>query len=203
MSIKEKVKAMIAEKERGSILFLQDFMELGDAVGVRAALCSLVAEKELVRLARGIYCRPQFLNEYGVALAFPSPETIAEAVARKENIRIIPYGDQAACRLGLSTFRISDLKYLTDGAPRVLKLAGSRAVYFNHTSEVKIFAYKNRMMQDLAMALRALGAEYFEDEWKRRRISALLRNVPDDEFRMDIVLPPAWVGKILTELRDR
>ena len=78
-----------------------------------------------------------------MSATIPEPETIAYALAAKDRFRIIPYGDQAAYKLGLTGLRISDLKYLTDGDPRHIKLAKGRKVYFNHTSEVRMFDYCN------------------------------------------------------------
>ncbi len=36
---------------------------------------------------------------------------------------------------------ISMQKYLTDGSPRVISLSATKKIYFNHTSEVKMFAF--------------------------------------------------------------
>jgi len=131
----------------------------------------------------------------------PSPEEIAYTLAAKERIKIIPYGDQAALTLGLTPFRLSEHKYLTDGTPRVIKLAGGKRIYFNHTSEVKMFAYRNETMQLMSSAVRALWEDYLEkDEEKVRKMRKIMHTVSEEDFRTDIVLPPAWVGEILTDL---
>ena len=153
----------------------------------------------ILRLARGIYCYPKIEGEYSMSATIPDPETIAYALAAKDRFRIIPYGDQAAYKLGLTGLRISDLKYLTDGSPRHINLAKGRKVYFNHTSEVRMFDYCNETMQLVASAIRALGEEMIDAE-RKRIIHEHLMTVPEKEFLKDITLPPAWVQKIILDI---
>ena len=132
----------------------------------------------------------------------PSEETIAYAVAERERIRIIPSGDQAARKPGITGMSISSLKYLTDGAPRVINLAKGRKIYFNHTSEVKMFDFCNETMQMISSAIRALGADMI-GEREKQILQEAIRKVPDKEFEKDITIPPAWVQAIMLELWNR
>lgn len=201
-TIESKMRSKIMEWGRGRIFFLEDFDELEDPVSVRQFICSMVSEGFVIRLARGIYCYPRLsAPEYGPATIIkPDSETIAQALAARENVRITPYGDQAAYKLGLTTMYISSQKYLTDGSPRVIHLAADRKIYFNHTSEVKMFAFQNENMQMLSSTLRAMGNDYFDNPERRRKVHEILRAVPDKEFNNDIKIPPAWVGKILQDI---
>lgn len=200
-TIEADMRTMIRGWGRGRIFFLDDFACLCDPVSVRQFICGMVEEGFVIRLARGIYCYPRLAEgEYSSRMLLPDAETIAYALAAKENVRIIPYGDQAALKLGLTTITVSNQKYLTDGSPRVINLSADNKIYFNHTSEVKMFAFRNETMQLLSSAIRAFGKEYFEDEEKKRAIRAILKGVPEDEFNRDITLPPAWVGKIITDI---
>lgn len=195
------MRSMIRGWGRGRIFFLDDFSCLNNPVSVRQFICGMVDEGFVARLARGIYCYPRLSEgEYTSRMVLPSPETIAYALAAKENVRIIPYGDQAAVKLGLSSLVVSNQKYLTDGSPRVINLTATNKIYFNHTSEVKMFAFRNETMQLLSSAIRALGKEYFESEEKKRQVRSILKDVSEEEFSRDIILPPAWVGKIITDI---
>ena len=200
IGINTEVWELIRSWGRGKIFFPQDFAQLESPDCVRQALCVLTNERQIIRLAHGVYCYPRIVGEYKMQTVYPSEESIAEAIAAKENVRIIPYGDQAGYKLGLTTFRVSDLKYLTDGAPRKINLAKGRKIYFNHTSEVKMFAFCNENMQMLSSAIRALGKEYLDDPVKKRTMHDILRKVPEAEFAKDIVLPPAWVGEIILDV---
>ena len=199
-TIESKMRSMIIGWGRGRIFFLDDFSCLEDPVSVRQFICGMADEGFVIRLARGIYCYPRLSEgEYSSRMIIPDPETIAYALAAKENARITPYGDLAAYKLGLTTMVVSSHKYLTDGSPRIINLSSSRKIYFNHTSEVKIFAFKNEKMQMLSSAIRALGKEYFEDEEKKRQIRSILREIPEEEFARDITIPPVWVGDIIRD----
>lgn len=200
-SIESLMRETIMRWGRGRIFFLDDFASLDDPVSVRQFLCGMVREGFVVRLARGIYCYPRLTSgEYSSRMMLPDEETIAFAIAKKENVRIIPYGDKAAVKLGLSSLVVSSHKYLTDGSPRVINLSASKKIYFNHTSEVKMFAFRNETMQLLSSAIRALGKDYFENEAIRRKVRSILKDVSENDFYNDITLPPAWVGRIITDI---
>lgn len=198
IGVQKQVLEKIRNMERGTIFFIDDFVELGSAGSVRIALMELKKQGLIIRPARGIYCYPKVRSEYS-GLITPSPESIAEALAAKERVRIIPYGDYAAYKLGLSGIRVSNLKYLTDGASRTINLTSEKKIYFNHTSEVKIFDFCNETMQMISSAIRALTEECLDGE-KRRIIHSHLRTVPEEEFMKDITIPPAWVGDIMLEI---
>ena len=198
LGVQKLVLEKIRQMDRGTIFFIDDFIELGSSGAVRIALMELKKQGIILRPARGIYCYPQILSEYA-GVKTPTPESIAEALAKKERVRIVPYGDQAAYRLGLTGLQLSTLIYLTDGASRVINLTSEKKIYFNHTSEVKMFDYCNETMQMIASAIRALTEEYLVGE-KKRIIHKHLRAVPEDEFMKDITIPPAWVGEIILDI---
>ena len=195
---------MLRSWERGRFVFTDDFASLESQGSVRIGLCQLVKDGVLHRIARGIYYYAGITGDINVKTSFvmPSEDTIAYAVAERERIRIIPYGDQAAKKLGITGMSISMLKYLTDGAPRVINLAKGRKIYFNHTSEVKLFNFCNETMQMISSAIRALGADMI-GEREKQILQEAIRKVPDKEFEKDITIPPAWVQAIMLEIWNR
>lgn len=200
-TIEYRMRSMIIGWGRGRIFFLEDFASLNDPMSVRQFICLLVDEGFVVRLARGIYCYPRLSEgEYSSRMILPDEETIAYALAARENVRIIPYGDFAAQKLGLTGMAVSCNKYLTDGSPRTINLSSTRKINFNHTSEVKMFAFCNETMQKLSSAIRVLGKEYFEDEGIKRKVRTILKDIPEDDYNRDITLPPAWVGLIMNDI---
>ena len=198
LGVQKLVLEKIRQLDRGTIFFIDDFIELGSSGAVRIALMELKKQGIILRLARGIYCYPQISNEYSGYIT-PTPETIADTLAKKERVRIIPYGDNAAYKLGLTGLQVSNLKYLTDGASRIINLSSGKKIIFNHTSEVKIFDFCNETMQMISAAIRTLTEECLDGE-KKRIIHKHLRTVPEDEFLKDITIPPAWVGKIIMDI---
>ena len=198
IGIKTLVLEKIRKMPRGTIFFIDDFIELGSLGSVRLALMELKKEGLILRPARGIYCYPKIRSEYSGFIT-PTSESIAEALAAKERVRIIPYGDQSAYRLGLTGLQLSNLKYLTDGPSREINLTEGKKIFFNHTSEVKMFDFCNETMQMVSSAIRVLTEECLDGE-KKRKIHKHLRTVPDEEFMKDITIPPAWVGEIMLEI---
>ena len=199
-----QMRWMLRSWERGRFVFTDDFASLESQGSVRIGLCQLVKDGVLHRIARGIYYYAGITGDINVKTSFvmPSEETIAYAVAERERIRIIPYGDQAAKKLGITGMSISMLKYLTDGAPRVINLAKGRKIYFNHTSEVKMFDFCNETMQMISSAIRALGADMI-GESEKQILQEAIRKVPEKEFEKDITIPPAWVQAIMLEIWNR
>ena len=199
-----QMRGMLRSWERGRFVFTDDFASLESQGSVRIGLCQLVKDGVLHRIARGIYYYAGITGDINVKTSFvmPSEETIAYAVAERERIRIIPYGDQAARKLGITGMSISSLKYLTDGAPKVINLAKGRKIYFNHTSEVKMFDFRNETMQMISSAIRALGADMI-GEREKQILQEAIRKVPEKEFEKDITIPPAWVQAMMLELWNR
>lgn len=200
----KQMREMLRTWERGRFVFTDDFASLESQGSVRIGLCQLVKDGVLHRIARGIYYYAGITGDINVKTSFvmPSEETIAYAVAERERIRIIPYGDQAARKLGITRMSISTLRYLTDGAPRVINLAKGRKIYFNHTSEVKMFDFCNETMQMISSAIRALGTEMI-GEREKQILQEAIRKVPEKEFEKDITIPPTWVQVIMLEVWNR
>ena len=116
-NIESDILRRLAGMGRGRIFFAQDFYDLWPEGTVRYAL-SILAEKGLIaRLARGVFCFPE-LSEHGMKMLLPEPDTVAQAVADRARVRIVPVKDQAACLVGLTGLSFNQYVYLTDGAPR-------------------------------------------------------------------------------------
>ena len=200
-NINSAMREMIQEWGRGRIFFLDDFACLDAPIAVRKFISEMAEDGFIARLARGIYCFPRMAGDsYSTRMLLPEAEEIAHALAEKESIRILPYGDEAAYRLGLTTMRVGNLRYRTDGSPRTINLSKGSKIYFNHTSEMKMFAYRNETMRLVATAIRDLGEEYICTDDKTRLIRHHLRQVPESDYMKDIVLPPAWVREIIDRI---
>ena len=198
-SIEKEILKDLTQKGRGRIFFAQDYYDRWPDSTVRYSLAEMAKEGQIVRLARGVFCFPR-LSEYGMKMILPEPGEIAEAVAEKSRIRIVPYGDQAAYLVGLAAFQFSKTTYLTDGAPRIIHLSNGRTIEFRHTSEMRIFAFRNRKMQLLSNGIRAVGKDRIKAD-EKEAIKFHLSSVPDDDFNHDLQLCPEWVRDILLDSR--
>lgn len=198
ISTETAIRQQILKWGRGKIFFANDLTMCGTPDCVRQALCVLTDEQYICRLARGIYCFPRLEGEYNIQTIYPSTESIAEAIAERSKIRIIPYGDQAAYLVGFTTLQMGRYTYLTDGAPRTIK-ANYTTIVFHHTSEMRIFSFRNRTMQLLSLAIRAVGKEGYTPEMAAIAAEHIT-NVPKEDFEHDIKLCPVWVAELMFEL---
>lgn len=197
--IEDQIIARLLAKGRGRIFFAQEFYDLWPESSVRFALSNLNVEGNIARLARGVFYFPE-LSEHGMKMILPDTDTIAHAVADKTKVRIVPYGDQAAYLVGLTSVQFSASTYLTDGAHRKIHLANGRMIEFRHTSEMRIFAFRNRKMQLISNAVRTIGKENIKIG-ERETIKWHLDSVRPEEFEADIQLCPEWVRDLLLDLK--
>lgn len=197
--IEDQIVALLTKSGRSRIFFAQEFYDFWPDSSVRFALSNLNVEGKIARLARGVFYYPE-LSQYGMKMILPDVDTIAHAIADKTKVRIVPYGDQAAYLIGLTSIQISSSTYLTDGAPRKIHLANGRTIEFRHTSEMRIFAFSNRKMQLLSNAMRAFGRGNIRIE-EKEILKWQLDSVPLADFESDIQLCPEWVRDILLDLK--
>ncbi|WP_411897398.1 DUF6088 family protein [Elizabethkingia occulta] len=193
-SVDNKIIAKIKKAKRGSLFFIEDFLNLGTSKAVSKALERLVEKEELSRVSRGIYSRLRIDAVLGAIS--PTTEEIAEAVRRRDKARIIPTGILALNALGLSTQVPMNLVYLTDGAARTIQI-GKRKIIFKKTSPRNLAAIGS--ISSLAIqALREIG----KDKVTEDEINSILRQLEkEDPYRLqhDIKLAPEWIRIIMRQ----
>jgi hypothetical protein len=101
----------------------RDFLDLGSRAAVDQALTRLVKAGELRRVGRGLYDLPRISRTLNRS-APTSLDSVVAAVARRDNIRVMPDGIIAANRLGLTNAVPAKADYVTDGATRTIKVDG-------------------------------------------------------------------------------
>ena len=129
--VENRIAESLKTFKRGSVIFVDDFLDKGNHESVKKALLRLKEKEVLVRLAHGIYLYPKVDKELGVL--FPSIEEIAKAIARRDKVSIVPTGVQALSKFGLSTEVPTKVVYLTDGSARTVKI-GKRTITFKKAS---------------------------------------------------------------------
>jgi hypothetical protein len=192
--IEAKVAEKLKKTIKGSVLFVDDFLDLGNPESIKKALLRLKEKDILVRLSHGIYLYPKIDKELGIL--FPSTEEIAKAIARRDKARIVPTGVQALNKLGLSTQIPMKVVYLTDGATRSIKV-GKRTITFKNTSPKNLLA-KGKISSLVIQALKTIGQNKV-DENTMERIQAILKNETKENIINDAKLSPAWINRILMQ----
>jgi hypothetical protein len=191
-SIESQILNIINKIKRGSLIFPEDFRELGSSEAVRLALHRLEKEHRIIRVAQGIYVRPKISKLIGEIL--PSAEEIMKGIARRDKIRILPTGSYALNALGLSSQVPMKIVLLTDGSPREVKL-GKRTIKFKKTTPKNLMA-KGKISSLVIQALKEIGnSKQTEDE--ENKIINLLKKENHINLLHDISLAPVWIQKIM------
>ena len=192
--VENKIAEVLKSHPKGSVLFVDDFLDYGNPESVKKALLRLKEKEILVRLAHGIYLYPKIDKELGVL--FPSTEDIAKAIARRDKARIIPTGVYALNRLGLSTQVPMKIVYLTDGATRSIKI-GKRTISFKRTSPRNLMTI-GKISTLAIQALKEIGQENVDDEILKQ-LKVVLKKETQENILHDAKLAPAWINKILKQ----
>lgn len=194
-SIEDKIYSSIKRRRNGTIFFASDFIYAGNAKSVNKALERLANGQKILRLSKGIYCKPKIDSELGLGVIYPTLEEIANAIAKRDKSRIMPTGDYALNRLGLSTQVPMNAVYYTDGTPRKIQIYNGRGIRFLRVAPKKL-AFKNMLSAMLTFALQIIGKGNVSEK-HGTRIREILSQVPQQEIGKDYVLMPDWIRTII------
>lgn len=193
--VENKIAESLKKLQKGSILFVDDFLDFGNPESVKKALFRLEKKGVLVRIAHGIYLYPKKDKDLGIL--YPSAEQVAVAIAKRDRARIIPTGIQALNKLGLSTQVPLKVVFLTDGAARSIKI-GKRTITFKKTSPKNLLA-EGEISSLVIQALKSIGQDKVEDDSLKKMLE-ILRKEKKKNILHDAKLAPAWINRILTSV---
>lgn len=191
-SVEGKIIDRIMKVEKGKLIFPEDFQSLGSSEAIRLSLHRLEKNKLITRVAQGIYVRPKMSKYIGEVM--PTIEEIAKGIAKRDKIRIVPTGVYALNVLGLSTQVPMKLVFLTDGAPRSIKI-GKQTLKFKKTTPKNLMA-KGEISSLAIQALREIGKDNVTEEEEEKVIN-LLKKEKQELLEHDIFLAPVWIQKIM------
>lgn len=191
-NIEIQILAKVKKAKRGSLFFSENFMSLGQADAIRKALERLVKSGELSRVATGLYVRPELDPIIGPVS--PSIDAIAKAIAKRDKARIVPTGNYAINRLGLTTQIPMKVVYLTDGAARKIQI-GKQSITFKKVTPKNVAAL-GELSRLAIQALRTIGEKNVTPE-QIEKIRNLLKKEKTTLLQHDMKLAPAWIRKII------
>jgi hypothetical protein len=195
--IANKIVSRIRGHGMGWCFTPKDFADLGSAESVRIKLFRLTKQKVIRRLAKGLYDYPEEHPKLGVLS--PSPDTVAQALARHETSRIQATGSYAANLLGLSDQVPARVVYLTDGRARRVMI-GNLEIRLKQTT-LRNMATAGRISGMVIQALRYIG----KDRLTPVHLAKLRRKLsPADKkcLRADLIHAPAWMHKPLRQVSE-
>jgi hypothetical protein len=186
----------IKRNRRGKIFFADEFRKLGANEAVRQALSRLCKKQFLIRLSAGIYLYPQCDKLVGIV--YPSIETIAKTIAKREKTRLIPTGAYALNALGLSTQVPAKVVFLTDGTARIVKVGKKATVKFKRTV-AKNLSFKGKISLLAVSTLKEIGKNKVTAE-HLQKIKEALRHEKREYILHDANLAPVWISNIILNL---
>jgi hypothetical protein len=174
-----------------------DFVDLGSRDAVATAIKRHKAAGVIRSVGRGLYDVPRHHELLG--LLWPSIEKVADAIARKDGLRLQPTGVYAANLLGLSEQVPAQVVYLTDGASRNVKV-GPTQIVFKRTTP-RHMAAAGRLSGLLIQAFRSMKQVHV----KPQHIERLRSRIPAKEraaILSDLALAPAWMHAYFKQLAN-
>ncbi|MEP7080912.1 MAG: DUF6088 family protein [Ginsengibacter sp.] len=194
-SIHKQIEHSIAKRKKGDLIFPTDFREKGTQAAVKMALSRISKKGNLKRLAHGIYYMPKIDPLFGPL--FPAPEEVADAIAKKEKVRIQPSGAYALHRLGLTSQVPTRLVYITDGENRQIKI-GKTTIRFKATTPKKM-ALEGEISSLVILALDELNPENIDNETEKK-IKEILKNEDHRRLKKNLSLTSARIHDYIIKI---
>ena len=198
-SVHNKILARIRGKGRGCAFSSKDFLDLGNRNSVDKTLSRLCAQEIIRRVASGIYDFPRKDEELGGKLS-PNIHEVAQAIARKNGVRIQPSGAQAANLLGLSTQLPAQVVYLTNGKSRTVDIA-NRTLIFKRV-EPREMQPGSDIGVLVTQALRYIG----RDQVDKKVIDYLHRQISESDYKKllkDARYMEDWIWEAVQRIASR
>jgi hypothetical protein len=195
-SVSDRIMKRARARGRGGVFTPSDFLDIAGRSAIDQALSRLAKSGQLRRLARGLYDFPKVHPKLGPLS--PTPDDVAQALARETGSQVQIAGARAANALGLSTQVPAKSTYLTDGPSRRVVL-GKRVVDLRHASPKHLIA-PGSPAGTVVQALRHVGAVRAADVAlvAARRLSANDKKT----LASTAVQAPAWMRLTLVSIAN-
>ena len=202
--LKDRILSRISDGARSTVWTVNDFLDLGNYDAVRKMLQRLASAGDIRRIDDGLYDKPQ-LNRLTKKDDPPNPRQVIDAVARRNQIRVLVDGMTAANDLGLTNAVPARIVVHTDARLRPIKL-GNMTISFKPTAASRLY-WAGRPAMRLIQALHWLK-DTTDVPTLSAQIRALLKRIPDpqpilDDLAQGLPTLPAWMQDLLRPLLDR
>lgn len=188
-SINKQIESKVKRSKAGQIFLPSDFKDLGTSTAIRKTLSRLVEQKVLVRMGKGIYVVPIHDKVFGEVL--PSVEEIAAAIAKKERVKIMPTGQYALNKMGLSTQVPMKIIFLTNGTKKNITI-GKSSIVFQPTTTKKL-AMVGTISSLLFLGLEGLDLIQLTNS-EIEKIISLLKKEDAKKLKHDMKLAPSRIS---------
>ncbi|HFU3804044.1 TPA: DUF6088 family protein [Streptococcus suis] len=198
MNYKQKILNRIENHESNWVFIANDFFDIAGYETVRSTLNRLVEDKRIIRIMKGIYYNPNFIELIGEYEA-PSINEVANAIARKYNWTIAPSGNTALNILGLSTQVPAKWTYISDG--RYVSFSfGNITIEFKRRNNGDI----SKMSSLTAMVIQSIKA-IGKDKITSNQIDYLREKLTEKEkaaLRTESKYTSSWVYDVIKNISE-
>jgi hypothetical protein len=193
-SVSHIIELKINRFKPGQVFLPSDFKELGTSTAIRKALSRLVESGQVERMGQGIYVIPKNDKVFGKVL--PSMEQLAEALAKKEHVKIKPSGQYALNKVGLSSQVPMRMVFLTTGNSKRIQI-GKNAIIFKSTTAKKL-SMKGDITSLLFLGLEELDLKKLSTI-QMYRIMDLLKQESPEILKYNLRLAPTKVSDFVVK----
>lgn len=201
--LKSQISTALRTAESGRVWTPADFAALGSRDAVDKALQRLALAGDIRRIDRGLYDRPE-INRLTKRPTTPDYRAVVEAIARRDQLRMLVDGMTAANDLGLTDAVPARVKIHTDARRRSIKL-DNLVIEFKQTAPSRLY-WAGRPAMRVVQALHWLKDTLSSDRQRilDRLSKALADSVHGAAIRQDLAdgfaALPAWMQDLLREL---
>jgi Family of unknown function (DUF6088) len=202
-SIAAAIGNRVAARRKIRVWTPEDFADLGPRTAVDQALHRLAASGKLRRIARGLYDVPGTNRLIGKPTS-PDPRAVIDALARKNNVRVLVDGITAANDLGLTNAVPARITVLTDARIRPVTL-GKLTIEFRHAAPSRLYWAGRPAMRVVQAVIWLRDILPSDDGQLRRRLLSILRDAEHgkairDDLRTNLSALPGWMREIVRDL---
>jgi hypothetical protein len=203
--IKSRIYGRICASTPYAVWSIGDFADFGPRGAISKALQRLEATGDLRRIDPGLYDRPR-KNRLTGKPAVPDYRAVIDAIARRDQVRILVDGMTAANDLGLSDAVPGRVIVHSDARLKPFRL-GNLTITFRPTSATKLY-WAGRPAMRIVQALHWLKPKLDNpDEYQRikRRMEALLSDPKQGaalrkDLKQGLPTLPVWMQDFLRDL---
>jgi hypothetical protein len=186
----------------GAVWTPVDFLNLGARAAVDKALQRLVKDGTLRRVDRGLYDRPS-TNALTGKPTPPLARAVVDAVARRDNARLLVDGMTAANDLGLTTAVPSQVTVLTDARLKAIQL-GAQTIRFKQAAPSRLYWAGHPAMRIVQALFWLKDVLPTDGDIKRRLVDHLKQGQRSDPLIIDLwrgfSAMPTWMQTVVRDL---
>lgn len=201
--LKSSITAQIDTAGPGHVWVPTDFAQLGNRDAVDKTLQRLVKAGDLRRIDRGLYDRPT-INRLTRRPSTPDYRAVVEAIARRDQLRLLVDGMTAANDLGLTDAVPARVTIHTDARRRAIRLDNLN-IEFKQTAPSRLYWAGRpamRVVQALHWLKDTLAADH--DRILGRLAKVLADPAHGAAIRQDLLdgfsVMPAWMQSLVRDL---